>query len=92
MNIYLPIAGQSVKTALQIGFSLGQIGEFSFIIAQLGVASAVVPARPYKPRDKAKLQALLKESDEPSVTREIEGRAFHEGRERHVRVRVFKIR
>ena len=26
-----------------------------------------------KPRDKAKLQALLKESDEPSVTREIEG-------------------
>ena len=32
------LAGKSVKTALQCGFSLTQIGEFAFIIASLGVS------------------------------------------------------
>lgn len=32
------LAGQPLKTAMQCGFSLTQIGEFAFIIASLGVA------------------------------------------------------
>ncbi len=35
------LSGQSLKTAVQSGFSLTQIGEFSFIIASLGVALGV---------------------------------------------------
>ncbi|MBP3228393.1 MAG: cation:proton antiporter, partial [Bacteroidaceae bacterium] len=35
------ISGQSLKVALQCGFSLGQIGEFAFIIAALGVSLGV---------------------------------------------------
>ena len=35
------ISGQRLKTALQCGFSLTQIGEFAFIIASLGVALGV---------------------------------------------------
>ena len=31
------ISGQSLRNSLQVGFGLAQIGEFSFIIAQLGV-------------------------------------------------------
>ena len=34
------LAGQPLKTAMQCGFSLTQIGEFAFIIASLGVFSA----------------------------------------------------
>ena len=35
------LSGQPLKTALQCGFSLTQIGEFSFIIASLGVTLGV---------------------------------------------------
>ena len=35
------LSGQSLKTAFQSGFSLSQIGEFSFIIATLGVSLGV---------------------------------------------------
>ena len=35
------LSGQSLKTAVQSGFSLSQIGEFSFIIATLGVSLGV---------------------------------------------------
>ena len=35
------LAGQPLKTALQCGFSLTQIGEFAFIIASLGVSLGV---------------------------------------------------
>lgn len=35
------ISGQSLKVSLQCGFSLGQIGEFAFIIASLGVTLGV---------------------------------------------------
>ena len=35
------LSGQPLKTAVQSGFSLTQIGEFSFIIASLGVALGV---------------------------------------------------
>ena len=35
------LSGQSLKTAMQCGFSLTQIGEFAFIIATLGVSLGV---------------------------------------------------
>ncbi len=35
------LSGQSLKTSIQCGFSLTQIGEFSFIIATLGVSLGV---------------------------------------------------
>ena len=35
------LSGQSLKTAMQCGFSLTQIGEFAFIIASLGVSLKV---------------------------------------------------
>lgn len=35
------ISGQTLKVSLRCGFSLGQIGEFAFIIASLGVALGV---------------------------------------------------
>ncbi len=36
------ISGQTLKTSIQSGFSLAQIGEFAFIIASLGVALGVM--------------------------------------------------
>lgn len=36
------ISGQPLKTAIQSGFSLTQIGEFSFIIASLGMSLGVI--------------------------------------------------
>lgn len=36
------ISGQSVKSAMQCGFSMAQIGEFSFIIASLGLSLGVI--------------------------------------------------
>ena len=36
------IAGEDLKTSLQVGFSLSQIGEFAFIIAALGVSLQVM--------------------------------------------------
>ena len=39
--------GSGTKEALQVGLAMTPIGEFSFIIAQLGVAAAVVPERFY---------------------------------------------
>jgi K+:H+ antiporter len=41
------VAGYDVRTALRAGMGLGQIGEFSFIIAQLGTALDVVPESLY---------------------------------------------
>ena len=37
------LAGQGVRTAVQAGMSLAQIGEFSFIIVAVGVSSGAVP-------------------------------------------------
>ncbi len=39
------LAGESLKTSLQVGLSLAQIGEFAFIIASLGVSLGVM--RPF---------------------------------------------
>ena len=36
------LSGQSLKTSLQSGFSLAQIGEFSFILATLGISLKVM--------------------------------------------------
>ncbi len=36
------ISGQTLKTSIQSGFSLAQIGEFAFIIAGLGIALGVI--------------------------------------------------
>lgn len=36
------IGGQSIKSAMQCGFSMAQIGEFSFIIASLGLSLGVI--------------------------------------------------
>ena len=33
------LAGESLKSAMRCGFSMAQIGEFSFIIASLGLSS-----------------------------------------------------
>jgi CPA2 family monovalent cation:H+ antiporter-2 len=43
----LTLIGTPLKDALRTGFTATPIGEFSFIIAQLGVTAAVVPARFY---------------------------------------------
>jgi CPA2 family monovalent cation:H+ antiporter-2 len=43
----LLLVGTPLKDALRTGLSVTPIGEFSFIIAQLGVTAAVVPARFY---------------------------------------------
>ena len=36
------LSGQSLKTAMQCGFSMAQIGEFAFIIASLGLSLGVI--------------------------------------------------
>ncbi len=41
------LTGQSLRTALQTGFSMAQIGEFSFIIASLGLAYGVISKNLY---------------------------------------------
>lgn len=41
------LSGQSLKTAIQSGFSLTQIGEFSFIIASLGMSLGVIQSHLY---------------------------------------------
>src|SRR5205085_6890287 len=43
----LTLIGTSLKDALRTGLTATPIGEFSFIIAQIGVAAAVVPPRFY---------------------------------------------
>jgi len=43
MTIGLSIIGTSPRDALRVGLTVTPIGEFSFIIAQLGVMAAVVP-------------------------------------------------
>jgi CPA2 family monovalent cation:H+ antiporter-2 len=43
----LTLMGIPLKDAVRTGLSVTPIGEFSFIIAQLGVAAAVVPSRFY---------------------------------------------
>ncbi|MDR2147539.1 MAG: cation:proton antiporter [Tannerella sp.] len=44
----LLLAGQNLKTAISAGFSLSQIGEFSYIIGALGMALKVIPASLYQ--------------------------------------------
>ena len=41
------ISGQPLKTAVQGGFSLAQVGEFAFIIASLGMSIGVLSAKVY---------------------------------------------
>lgn len=41
------ISGEPLKTAVQGGFSLAQVGEFAFIIASLGMSIGVLDARVY---------------------------------------------
>jgi monovalent cation:H+ antiporter-2, CPA2 family len=41
------ISGQKIKDSLQVGFGLAQIGEFSFIIATLGVTLGVTSPKLY---------------------------------------------
>lgn len=41
------VTGQSLKTAMESGFSLTQIGEFAFIIASLGMSLGVLNAEIY---------------------------------------------
>ncbi len=41
------LTGAGTRTAVQTGMSLGQVGEFSFIIAGVGLASGSVPAEHY---------------------------------------------
>lgn len=41
------ISGQPLKTAIQGGFSLAQVGEFAFIIASLGMSIGVLDAKVY---------------------------------------------
>jgi CPA2 family monovalent cation:H+ antiporter-2 len=41
------VTGQTVKNSVQTGFSMAQIGEFSFIIASLGLSYKVVDERLY---------------------------------------------
>ena len=40
-------SGQSLKTAVQGGFALAQVGEFAFIIASLGMSIGVLDAKVY---------------------------------------------
>ncbi|ACB77868.1 cation:proton antiporter [Opitutus terrae] len=47
VTLALTIVGTPLKDALRTGLSVTAIGEFSFIIAQLGVSAAVVPAKFY---------------------------------------------
>jgi len=47
MTIGLAIIGTAVRDSLRVGLSVTPIGEFSFVIAQLGVMSAVVPDKFY---------------------------------------------
>ncbi len=46
-SLGLLATGSGTKEALQVGLAVTPIGEFSFIIAQLGVSAAVVPERFY---------------------------------------------
>jgi CPA2 family monovalent cation:H+ antiporter-2 len=46
-TIGLSLIGTSAKDSVQVGLTTTPIGEFSFIIAQLGVAAKVVPERFY---------------------------------------------
>ncbi|MBX9839841.1 MAG: cation:proton antiporter, partial [Silvanigrellaceae bacterium] len=41
------LTGQRIPNALQTGFSLAQIGEFSFIIATLGISFKVIDDKLY---------------------------------------------
>ncbi len=41
------LSGKSIKRSIQVGFSLGQIGEFSFILAALGVTLKVTSSFVY---------------------------------------------
>ncbi|MFT3870002.1 MAG: cation:proton antiporter [Nibricoccus sp.] len=47
MAVGLTLIGKSVRESLQVGLSVTPIGEFSFVIAQLGVGAAVVPGKFY---------------------------------------------
>ena len=46
-TVSLVLTGNSVRDAAQAGIMLTPLGEFSFVIAQLGVQAAVLPAEAY---------------------------------------------
>ncbi|MGC4074358.1 MAG: cation:proton antiporter [Nibricoccus sp.] len=46
-SVGLSLIGTSVKDSMQVGLMVTPIGEFSFIIAQLGIAAKVVPTKFY---------------------------------------------
>lgn len=39
------LGGENVRTSIQVGMSLGQIGEFSFLITEIGTLSGALPER-----------------------------------------------
>jgi CPA2 family monovalent cation:H+ antiporter-2 len=47
MAVGLSLIGKPAREALQVGLTVTPIGEFSFVIAQLGVGAAVVPKEFY---------------------------------------------
>ncbi len=47
MTVGLVLTGSPTRDALRVGLSVTPIGEFSFVIAQLGVMAAVVPSTFY---------------------------------------------
>jgi len=47
VSLGLALTGTPARTALRTGLSMTPVGEFSFIIAQLGVSAAVLPERIY---------------------------------------------
>jgi CPA2 family monovalent cation:H+ antiporter-2 len=68
-TIGLSLIGTSVKDSMQVGLMATPIGEFSFIIAQLGVAAKVLPERFYPV---AVGVSLLTTLGAPSLTRHSE--------------------
>ncbi len=46
-TVGLSLIGTSVKDAMRVGLSVTTIGEFSFIIAQIGIAESVLPKKYY---------------------------------------------
>lgn len=62
--------GNSARNSVQAGLALAPLGEFSFIIAQLGVAGGVLPAAAYPAAVGASLLTTLAA---PWITRRAEG-------------------
>jgi K+:H+ antiporter len=69
-TVGLVAVGSETKAALRVGLTVTPIGEFSFIIAQLGVSAGVVPAKFYP---LAVGVSLLTTLAAPGLTRHSEG-------------------